>query len=72
MDAEEAGEMTAIVRPRVVIPIHYRYTSSLWRKLLIKHERGPESFVQAVNRRALGSESQGRILAPGELLDMGR
>ncbi len=70
MDAEEAAEMTAMLGPRVVVPIHYRYTSSLWRKALIKHERSPEGFVRAVNRRAQGTEV--RVLTPGEPLDIGR
>ncbi len=70
MNAEQAAELTAILEPRVVVPIHYRYYATFPRTLLIEHERDPEAFVRSVEQRAPGTEA--RVLTPGEPLELGR
>jgi L-ascorbate metabolism protein UlaG (beta-lactamase superfamily) len=67
MDAEEAAELARILRPGVAVPIHYRFTGGpLGDRLILKHERSPDHFLEAVAKRAPGTD--GRSLAPGEPL----
>jgi L-ascorbate metabolism protein UlaG (beta-lactamase superfamily) len=70
MNAEQAAELTAILEPRVVVPIHYRYAATFPRTLLIEHERDPGAFVRSVEHKAPGTEA--RVLTPGEPLELGR
>jgi L-ascorbate metabolism protein UlaG (beta-lactamase superfamily) len=58
MNAEDAAEACAVLRPRVAIPIHYRYTSNWWRKLLIHHSRTSDIFVEAAQQKACNTTVQ--------------
>ena len=62
MNAEQAAELTAILKPRGVVPIHYRYTATFPRTLLIEHERNPDAFVRSVEQKAPGTDA--RVLTP--------
>jgi L-ascorbate metabolism protein UlaG (beta-lactamase superfamily) len=67
MDAHEAAELARILRPGVAVPIHYRFTGGpLGDRLILKNERSPDHFLEAVAKRA--PDTDGRILAPGEPL----
>jgi len=67
MTAEQAAELAGVLRARVAVPIHYRYTAGPIRdRLLLKYDGTPERFAQALTSAA--SATQGKILEPGELL----
>lgn len=69
MDADEAAELTRILRPSVAIPIHYRFTGGpLGDRVLLKHDRNPDQFLEAVAKRA--PDTGARILEPGEPLQL--
>jgi L-ascorbate metabolism protein UlaG (beta-lactamase superfamily) len=69
MNAEEAAELCAVLRPRVAIPIHYACTAGAVRdRVLLKYDGTPERFAAATARRA--PETTGRILAPGEPIQL--
>ena len=70
MNAKQAAELAAILKPQDVVPIHYRYTATFPRTLLIKHERNPDAFVRSVEQKAPGTEP--RVLTSGEPLELGR
>jgi L-ascorbate metabolism protein UlaG (beta-lactamase superfamily) len=65
MNAKEASELSAILRARYAVPIHYRFTAGPIRdRLLLKYNGTPEEFA----REAAAPETEVRILAPGEPL----
>lgn len=68
MNAQEAAELCAALRPRYAVPIHYAFRGNvLTERLVIKHSHtGAEDFVAAA--RQLSPETEVRILAPGEPL----
>ena len=67
MSAREAAELCAILRPRLAVPIHYRFTAGPLRdRLLLKYDGTPEEFVRETARRAPATIV--RVLAPGEPL----
>jgi len=67
MNAEQAAELTAILRPAITIPHHYAFTGGwLGDRLITKGDRNPRHFVSAAQRLAPGSAVQ--ILQPGEPL----
>jgi L-ascorbate metabolism protein UlaG (beta-lactamase superfamily) len=67
MTAEEAGELCAVLRPRVAVPIHYAFTAGALRdRLLLKYDGTPERFQRAVARHS--PDTRTHILAPGEPL----
>lgn len=67
MNAREAAELCAILRPRYAVPIHYRFTAGPVRdRLVIKHHGDPEEFAREASGRAPGTRV--RILEPGEPL----
>ena len=67
MNAEQAAELTAILRPTITIPHHYAFTGGwLGDRLITKGDRDPRQFVSAARRLAPGSAVQ--ILQPGEPL----
>jgi L-ascorbate metabolism protein UlaG (beta-lactamase superfamily) len=70
MNAEQAAELTAILRPRITVPHHYAFTGGwLGDRLITKCDRNPQHFVSAAQRLAAGSAVQ--ILRPGEPLKLG-
>jgi L-ascorbate metabolism protein UlaG (beta-lactamase superfamily) len=60
MTAEEAAELSAMLRPRVAVPIHYRYRAGPVRdRLLLKYDSSPERFVAANQNRGSGDTGKG-------------
>lgn len=70
MDAEEAARLTALLNPRVVVPIHYRYQATPYRRPLIRYERDPGAFVRRAEE--LAPRTEVRVLEPGAALDLKR
>jgi L-ascorbate metabolism protein UlaG (beta-lactamase superfamily) len=69
MNAEQAAELTAILRPAITIPHHYAFTGGwLGDRLITKGDRDPHHFVSAAQRLAPGSAVQ--VLQPGEPLKL--
>jgi L-ascorbate metabolism protein UlaG (beta-lactamase superfamily) len=67
MTAEQAAELAGVLRSRVAVPIHYRYTAGPIRdRLLLKYDGTPERFAQALASAA--PATQGKTLEPGEPL----
>src|SRR5215472_3662852 len=67
MTAEQAAELAGVLRARVAVPIHYRYTAGPIRdRLLLKYNGTPERFADAL--AATEPTVQAKILEPGEPL----
>jgi L-ascorbate metabolism protein UlaG (beta-lactamase superfamily) len=67
MDADEAAELTSVLRPRLAVPIHYAFTAGpIGDKLMVKAERDPDRFAQAAADRA--PDTTVHILEPGQPL----
>lgn len=65
MNAEEAAELVAALRPKLAVPHHYAFTGgTLGDKLVTKGDRNPAHFVEAVRRLAPGIPVQ--VTNPGE------
>ena len=70
MTAEEAAELAAVLRARVAVPIHYRYTAGPIRdRFLLKYDGTPERFAEALSEAE--PAVQAKILEPGEPLMVG-
>ena len=64
MDAAEAAELTALLKPDLAIPHHYAFTSGwLGDRLLTKSDRDPQPFADACAR--LAPATTVRITEPG-------
>jgi L-ascorbate metabolism protein UlaG (beta-lactamase superfamily) len=70
MNAEDAATLAAWLSPKVVIPIHYRYTPAWYRRPLIRFERNPELFIKAVAKHA--PEVEVKVLEPEEIFEVGQ
>jgi L-ascorbate metabolism protein UlaG (beta-lactamase superfamily) len=69
MNAEQAAELTAVLRPRITVPHHYAFTGGrLGDRLITKGDRDPRHFLSAAQRLAPGSAVQ--VLQPGEPLKL--
>jgi L-ascorbate metabolism protein UlaG (beta-lactamase superfamily) len=69
MNAEEAGEYCAVLRPKTAVPIHYAFTAGPLRdRLFLGYDGTPERFQRAVARHAPATRV--RVLAPGEVLTL--
>jgi L-ascorbate metabolism protein UlaG (beta-lactamase superfamily) len=67
MNAEQAAELTAALRPQLTVPHHYAFTSGpIGDRLMTKGDRDPGHFVSAARR--LAPESAVQVLEPGEPL----
>ena len=67
MNAKEAAELCALLRPRVAVPIHYAFTGGpIQDRLVLKYTGTADEFAREAARRAPGTRV--RILAPGEPL----
>lgn len=68
MSLEEAAELTGTLQPRVAVPIHYAFTAGPVReRLLLKLDRRPEQFADAVHRHSPSTTVY--VLPPGERLE---
>jgi L-ascorbate metabolism protein UlaG (beta-lactamase superfamily) len=67
MNAEQAAELTAVLRPQITVPHHYAFTGGwLGDRLITKSDSDPRHFIDAARR--LAPESATRVLTPGERL----
>lgn len=70
MNAEQAGELCTVLRPKFAVPTHYAFTAGRMRDhLFLKYDGTPERFKRAVTRYA--PKTTARVLAPGEPLALG-
>jgi L-ascorbate metabolism protein UlaG (beta-lactamase superfamily) len=64
MDAQQAADLTAVLRPRLAVPIHYAYAAGPVReRLLLRLDRRTAPFVDAVADRA--PDTAVHVLDPG-------
>jgi L-ascorbate metabolism protein UlaG (beta-lactamase superfamily) len=70
MDAEQAADLTNVLRPRLAVPIHYAFTAGPVRdRFLLKLDRDrPDLYEEAT--AAVAPDTDVRILAPGEPLTL--
>ncbi len=69
MNAEQAAELTAVLRPHLTVPHHYAFTGGwLGDHLITKTDPDPRRFLDAARR--IAPESPTRVLQPGEPLTM--
>ena len=67
MNAEEAAELTAALRPKLAVPQHYAFTGgTLGDMLFLKSDKGPAHFVEAARR--LVPDVPVKVISPGEPL----
>jgi L-ascorbate metabolism protein UlaG (beta-lactamase superfamily) len=67
MTAEQAAGLCAVLKPRIAVPIHYRFTGGpVFDHLLLKYDGTPERFTAAV--RSSAPATQVTILEPGQPL----
>ncbi len=70
MNAEEAAELTAALRPKLAIPQHYAFTGgAIGDRLFLKSDKDPNLFVNAARR--LVPDVPVRVIAPGEPFSIG-
>ncbi|HEY3466123.1 MAG TPA: MBL fold metallo-hydrolase [Amycolatopsis sp.] len=64
MDAEEAAELTAVLRPKLAVPHHYAFHSGrLGDRMITKGDQDPRHYADAVAR--LVPDVDVRIVLPG-------
>lgn len=64
MDAEQAADLTAVLRPALAVPHHYAFHSGrLGDRMVTKAERDPRRYTEALARNA--PEISARIVLPG-------
>ena len=67
MNAAEAADLTATLRPRLAVPIHYAFTAGPVRdRVLLKKDPRPEVYVDAV--ADLAPDTTVHVLDPGRPL----
>ena len=67
MNAEEAAELTAALRPRLAVPQHYAFTGgTVGDMLFLKSDKDPALFVDAARR--LAPDIPVKVISPGEPL----
>jgi L-ascorbate metabolism protein UlaG (beta-lactamase superfamily) len=69
MNATEAAELTAVLRPDLVVPDHYAFSSGwLGDRLITRKDRDPDLFAQAVERLSPGTTV--RVVQPGVRVEL--
>ena len=67
MNAEQAAELTSILRPKLAVPQHYAFTGGrIGDKLFLKSDKNPALFVDAARR--LVPDVPVKVINPGEPL----
>lgn len=67
MNAEEAAELTAALRPKLAVPQHYAFTGGpVGDRLILKSDKDPARFVEAAAR--LAPAVPVKVISPGEPL----
>ena len=71
MNAEDAAELSAALRPGVVIPQHYAFSGGpIGDHLILRSDKNPALFVDAVRR--LAPEVPVTVIDPGQPLEIAR
>ena len=69
MNAEEAAELTSILKPELAIPHHYAFTKGfLGERLITSSDKNPLRYQAA--SRDLAPETSVRIIAPGTRVEL--
>jgi L-ascorbate metabolism protein UlaG (beta-lactamase superfamily) len=69
MNAEEAAELTAALRPKLAVPQHYAFTGgTLGDMLFLKSDKNPGLFLAAMSR--LAPDIPVKVISPGEPLSV--
>jgi L-ascorbate metabolism protein UlaG (beta-lactamase superfamily) len=67
MNAEEAAELTSVLRPKIAIPQHYAFSGGpIGDRLFLKSDKDPALYVDAARRYV--PEVPVRVIEPGERL----
>ena len=67
VNAEEAAELTAALRPKLAVPQHYAFTGgTVGDTLFLKSDKYPAHFVEAARR--LAPDVPVKVISPGESL----
>ncbi|MEV6348265.1 MBL fold metallo-hydrolase [Actinoplanes sp. NPDC051851] len=67
MNAEEAAELTAALRPKLAVPQHYAFTGGpIGDRFILKSDKDPARFVDAAAR--LAPTVPVTVISPGEPL----
>ena len=67
MNAEQAAELTAALRPKLAVPQHYAFTGgTVGDRFFLKSDKNPAHFVEAARRLAPGIPV--KVINPGEPL----
>jgi L-ascorbate metabolism protein UlaG (beta-lactamase superfamily) len=67
MNAEEAAELTSVLRPKVAIPQHYAFTAGpIGDRLILKSDKDPTLYVDAARRHV--PDVPVTVITPGERL----
>jgi L-ascorbate metabolism protein UlaG (beta-lactamase superfamily) len=65
MNAEEAAELTSVLRPKLAIPQHYAFTAGpIGDRLILKSDKDPTLYVDAARR--LVPDVPVAVIKPGE------
>jgi L-ascorbate metabolism protein UlaG (beta-lactamase superfamily) len=69
MNADEAAELTAILKPELAVPHHYAFTKGfLGDRLITRSDKNPLRFQDAT--RDLAPETSVRIVNPGTRIEL--
>jgi L-ascorbate metabolism protein UlaG (beta-lactamase superfamily) len=69
MNAKEAAELTAILKPELAIPHHYAFTSGwLGDRLVTKSDRNPKHYQEASSH--LAPQTNVRVVEPGVRVEL--
>jgi L-ascorbate metabolism protein UlaG (beta-lactamase superfamily) len=69
MNADEAAELTAILKPELAVPHHYAFTKGfLGDRLITRSDKNPLRFQDAT--RDLAPETSVRIVKPGTRIEL--
>jgi L-ascorbate metabolism protein UlaG (beta-lactamase superfamily) len=69
MNATEAAQLTAILKPELALPHHYAFTSGwLGDRLITRSDNDPQHYQDAAARLAPATTVQ--IVAPGKRVEL--
>jgi L-ascorbate metabolism protein UlaG (beta-lactamase superfamily) len=69
MDADDAAQLMAVLKPALAVPHHYAFTSGpVGDRLLTKGDRDPQDFLRAMRR--LSPATPVKVTDPGQRVDL--